>query len=415
MKAKKRVIIVVLCTTALGVSAAGFVVSHLRGSTAEALMTERVKRGDIYRTVTATGKIEPRTKVQIKSKASGIVQFIYVREGEIVRKGQALLDLDRDSLQSRWKGAKAALSISEALEREAAAEVTTAMANVERARYEASVREHELAFTENEYARKKKLFEEALISRAEVESCEKQLSQARASRQALLAGIDVAEAQLRRSRLAVERSKAAIAQAQASVEQAQEELDNASIRSPIDGIVLARRVEVGDAVSSILTHGAMAPLLMELGDTTQLFVSALVNESDIAQIYLNQAAFLTIESLRDRRFEGRVSRIAPRGSEANNVINFEVEITFNGASAPSALKASMSVTAELILDARRGVLLIPEATVQYDDSRRASVDMPAVDTPGKTHRVPVELGISDGIRVEVRRGLTEGQVIAARR
>jgi HlyD family secretion protein len=396
--------------------AAGLIASRLHRSAVDPSFTvARVKRGDVHRSVVAAGKIEPRTRVQIKSKASGLVRAVYVREGDYVSKGQLLLDLDREYLMSHWKGAKAALQVSEALEREANAEVRSARANLERSRSEASVREHELSYTETEYARKKALFSQGLISRAEIASWDKQLNQSRANVQALASGVEASEAQLRRAELGITRAKASVAQALAELEVAEEELDNASIRSPINGVVLLRRVEVGDAVSSITMQGAMAPLLMELGDTTQLSVKALVNESDIGQVRLGQPATLTIESFREQRLNGTVTRIAPLGSEKDNVTNFEVEISLPDFRSGPQLRPSMSVTAEIVLEHRRDVLLIPETALRYNNGERPMIEFPDSESPTGGRLSSVQLGISDGVHAEVRSGLGEGQEIILRR
>jgi HlyD family secretion protein len=410
MKHKTKFVVLALAT---GIGAAALVANRFREASKPALATVSVARGDIHRSVIAAGKIEPRVRVQIKSKASGLVRSVYVREGDYVRKGQLLLDIDREYLASKWKGAKAALSVAEALEREANADVTSARANLDKSRSEASVKEHELAYTENEFARKKALFEQKLISRAEVESWNKQLSQNRDTLQALASGVVSAEAQLRRAELGVGRAKAAITQAMAEAEVTEEELDNASIRSPIDGVVLTRRVEVGDAVSSITLQGSMAPLLMELGDTSQLFVKAFVNESDIAHIRLRQPALLTVESFRDHPIRGTVARIAPLGNEKDNVTNFEVEISIDDSNAP--IRPSMSVTAEVILESRKQVLLLPERAIRYDEQGQATVEIPAPGLPSGVTVAKLQLGITDGIRAEVRRGLQEGQQVIERR
>ena len=401
---------------AAATGAAALIASRFHRSPTEASFSiAHVKRGDVHRSVVAAGKVEPRTRVQIKSKASGLVRSVYVREGDYVSKGQLLLDLDREYLTSRWKGAKAALQVAEALEREANAEVTSASANLARARSEATVREHELTYTESEYARKKALFNQGLISRAEIASWDSQLNQSRASVQALTSGVEASEAQLRRAELGITRAKAAVAQALAEVEVAAEELENASIRSPINGVVLLRKVEVGDAVSSITMQGAMAPLLMELGDTTQLSVKALVNESDIGHVRLRQPVALTIESFRDRRLNGTVARIAPLGSEKDNVTNFEVEISLPDSDSAGLLRPTMSVTAEIILERRRAVLLVPESALRYSNGENPMIEIPDPESPNGGRWMVIQLGISDGVYAEVRSGVSEGQELIMRR
>lgn len=426
MKLSRRILIAGIILLLIGVgSYFGATAFFGRRATIDSASINRVRRGDVYRSVVATGKIEPRTKVEIKSKASGIVRFIYVKEGDLVKEGITLLELDRENLQARLKEAVAALRGAEASEREANAEMEGARANLERARYDVKSREYELMFAERDYLRKKNLLDQGLIPKSDLELSEKQVSQARSERQALSSAIDAAKAQFDRTRLSIERVKTEVAQAQAVADRTEEELQNATIRSPIDGVVLSRSIEVGNGVSSIMQLGSGATLLMVLGDTTQVYVKGLINESDIAQVRLNQPVMLTVESFRDQRFVGRVTRISPGGSEKDNVTNFEVEISIldeqpstraegNTAATGAAqfrsslIRPSMSVTAQIVVEERKDVLLIPESAIIYDDHRATFVEVPDQQAARGKRRVPVQIGISDGVVAELVGGLKEG-------
>ena len=265
MKLSRRILIAGIILLLIGVgSYFGATAFFGRRATIDSASINRVRRGDVYRSVVATGKIEPRTKVEIKSKASGIVRFIYVKEGDLVKEGITLLELDRENLQARLKEAVAALRGAEASEREANAEMEGARANLERARYDVKSREYELMFAERDYLRKKNLLDQGLIPKSDLELSEKQVSQARSERQALSSAIDAAKAQFDRTRLSIERVKTEVAQAQAVADRTEEELQNATIRSPIDGVVLSRSIEVGNGVFSATVLG---------GDLTHEYVS----------------------------------------------------------------------------------------------------------------------------------------------
>ena len=104
-------------------------------------------------------------------------------------------------------------------------------------------------------------------------------------------------------------------------------LSYTDIVSPIDGIVLSRDVQMGDAVSSILVLGSTATLVMNLGDTSEVYVKGKVDESDIGKVYLGQRARIKVESFKDKTFEGKVTKISPMGVEKDNVTTFEVRVS----------------------------------------------------------------------------------------
>src|SRR5208283_1373042 len=133
-----------------------------------------------------------------------------------------------------------------------------------------------------------------------------------------------AEGNLGVASAAITRGQAEVEQARAALNQSEEDLRNATIVSPIDGVVLSRDREVGDAVSSILVMGSGATLIMTVGDLREVYVKGQVDESDIGKVYLGQPARITVESFKDQKFDGRVTKISPMGSEKDNVTTFEV-------------------------------------------------------------------------------------------
>src|SRR6266568_3770997 len=130
------------------------------------------------------------------------------------------------------------------------------------------------------------------------------------------------------SNAAIRKAEAQVEQFRAQLSQSEEDLRNATIVSPIDGVVLSRDREVGDAVSSILTMGSGATLVMTLGDLREVYVKGKVDESDIGKVYLGQPARITVESYKDRNFVGKVTKISPMGVEKDNVTTFEVRSRF---------------------------------------------------------------------------------------
>jgi HlyD family secretion protein len=201
-------------------------------------------------------------------------------------------------------------------------------------------------------------------------------------------------------------TKAEVERAKAALERAQTDLQYATIRSPMDGLVLARDVEVGDAVSSILVLGSQATLIMTLGDVSEVYVLGKVDEADIGQVYLGQQARIVVESFKDKKFDGEVTKISPFGVEVDNVTTFEVRVSIQNP--VGDLKTNMTANAEIILEERRDVLLVAESAVIYDRERNTSLEVPDPGADQGKRKVAVTLGISNGVKTEVVEGVDEG-------
>jgi HlyD family secretion protein len=220
---------------------------------------------------------------------------------------------------------------------------------------------------------------------------------------------DVARAQLTVNKAKMAQARAQMQQARATLEQLEEEHRNTTIAAPIDGVVLSRDVEMGDAVSSILVLGSSATLVMTIGDTHEVYVKGKVDESDIGKVFLNQPARIKVESFKDKTFTGKVTKISPMGVEKDNVTTFEVRASINNPG--GELKAAMTANAEIILEEHKSVLMIPEGAIIYDKDKKASVEVP--DPRGKEgkRKVDVKVGISNGAKTELLAGLKEGEQV----
>lgn len=352
-----------------------------------------IDRGNIARSVVATGKIEPRSTVEVKSKASGIVKKLYVDYGENVRQGQVLAELDKELLEAQVRESKANLQAAQAAEE-------AAMASLERNKVEAEG--PDVPFTKAGMDRARQLNKEGLIAKNVVEDAEKLYQMALNKQSSALRTLAV-------SRAEIARAKAQVAQATAVLERVQEDLRNSTITSPIDGLVLSRNVEVGNAVSSIVVLGSQATLLFTLGDVSDVFVRGKVDQADIGKVYMGQPARIVVESFRDKKFDGKVYKIAPLGVEKENVTTFEVQVSIHNPG--NQLKAAMSANAEIIMEEKPNVLLVPEAAVLYDKDRNASVEVPDITAEKGRKKLPVKLGISNGVKTELISGLTQGQKV----
>lgn len=374
---------------------AAYFAPGLRGGTPEidpARIAE-VTRGPMVRSVVATGKIEPTTKVEVKSKANGIIEALRVDVGAVVRPGDILAELDKENLRARLREAEAN---SEA----AGASLAAARAQLDKNTIEAEG--PDVAFARRAHERAQQLFAQRLLPQSELDNTENALQVALNRQRA-------AQAQLPVSRAKVREGEAQVAQARANVERVEEELRNATLRAPITGTVLTRDVEIGSPVSSILNMGAMATLVMTIGDIDHVFVRGKVDEADIGQVQLGQPARITVETFKERAFAGKVTQISPIGVEKDNVTTFEVEVSIENAS--NVLKANMTANAEIVLEERPDATIVPEAALSYDADRQSFVEKVDPAAEGGRRRVPVTLGISSGTKTQVLEGLQAGDKV----
>ena len=188
-----------------------------------------------------------------------------------------------------------------------------------------------------------------------------------------------------------------------------EQLSYTTLVSPIDGVVLSRDVEIGDAVSSILVLGSTATLVMTLGDTTQVYVQGKVDEADIGSVYLGQPARIRVESFPNRTFNGKVTKIAPLGVEKDNVTTFEVRVSIDNPS--GELKANMTANAEILITEHKNALTVPEQAIVYDNQKNAFAFVPDPKQKDGQRKVPVKVGISNGSKTEILNGLKEGDTV----
>jgi len=392
-KRRKRIIIASVAVVIL-VLIVGVAVAFSHGSTKiDPSKLAKVEKGDLAKSVVATGKVEPITKVEVKSKASGIVKKLLVEYGDRVKKGQLLAQLDKVEIEAGVEQSRAALLAADA-------NLNGAEADYERAKVDAE--SPDIPLLKRAYDRAEQMAKDGVVSESALDDAEKGYKMA-VNKQ------NVARAQMTVLKAKIAQSQAEVARDQASLKQFIEQLSYTDITSPIDGIVLSRDVEMGDAVSSILVLGSSATLVMTLGDTSQVYVKGKVDESDIGRVYLGQPARIKVESFKDKTFKGVVTKISPMGVEKDNVTTFEVRVSIDNPG--GELNAEVTANAEIILDEHKSVLQIPEGSILYDKDRNASVEVP--DSKGKEgkRKTAINIGISNGAKTEVLKGLNEGDQV----
>jgi HlyD family secretion protein len=392
-KKRKRLIIIGVVAAAV-LLCVGAVYAFTRGGTKiDPSKLGKVERGDLAKSVVATGKVTPITKVEVKSKASGIVKKLLVEYGDRVKKGQLLAQLDKVEIEAQVAQSRAALDAAEA-------NFKSSEADFERAKVDAEG--PDVPLLKRAYDRAVGMAKDGVVSASALDDAERNYDMA-------LNKQNVAKAQVTVLKAKTAQSKAQVAQDQANLKQLEEQLSYTDIVSPIDGIVLSRDVEMGDAVSSILVLGSSATLVMTLGDISEVYVKGKVDESDIGKVYLGQPARIKVESFKDKTFTGKVTKISPMGVEKDNVTTFEVRVSIQNPG--GELKAEMTANAEIILDEHKNVLQIPEGAILYDKDKKASVEIPDPGAKDGKKKIAVNIGISNGAKTEVLSGLKEGDQV----
>ncbi|MCU1301472.1 MAG: secretion protein HlyD [Candidatus Sulfotelmatobacter sp.] len=353
----------------------------------------KVEKGDLAKSVVATGKVTPIIKVEVKSKASGIVKKLLVDYGDRVKRGQLLAQLDKIEIEAQVEQSRASLEAAQA-------NLSSTRADLERAKVDAQG--PEVPLLKRAFDRATNMAKDGVVSASALDDAQKNYELA-------LNKQNVSKAQVTVLQAKIAQAQAQVAQDQANLKQLEEQLNYTDIISPLDGIVLSRDVQLGDAVSSILVLGSSATLVMTLGDTSEVYVKGKVDESDIGKVYLGQPARIKVESFKDKTFSGKVTKISPMGVEKDNVTTFEVRVSIQNPG--GELKAEMTANAEIILEEHKAVLQIPEGAILYDKDKKASVEIP--DSKGKDgkNKIAVNIGISNGAKTEVLSGLKEGDQV----
>jgi HlyD family secretion protein len=392
-KRRKRIIYVSIAIVLVLLIAGGLIAATSGGTKIDPSKLAKVEKGDLAKSVVATGKVTPITKVEIKSKASGIVKKLLVDAGDRVKKGQLLAQLDKDEISAQVEQSRAGLQAAEA-------SLKSAEADYERAKVDAEG--PDVPLLKRAYERAQNMAKEGVVSASALDDAQKNYEMA-------LNKQNVSKAQVSVLKSKISQSQATVAQDRANLAQLVEQLGYTDVLSPIDGVVLSRNVEMGDAVSSILVLGSSATLVMTLGDTSEVYVKGKVDESDIGKVYLGQPARIKVESFKDKSFNGKVTKISPMGVEKDNVTTFEVRVSINNPG--GELKAEMTANAEILLEEHKNVLQIPEGAIIYDNQKKASVEVP--DPKGKEgkRKVAVNIGISNGAKTELLSGLREGDQV----
>lgn len=336
-----------------------------------------VKRGSLTETAAASGKIEPDVQVEVKSRGSGEVIEVLVKEGDQVEAGQLLVRLDPTDAERDLASAKVARDKVKA--DLAAAQASLAVADLEQKNSKVS----------QEVAEK---------------SAELGLGSSDAARTAGHA-TKVAGGNLTLRRAQLSAIQAQLKAAELAVEDAETRLKETKIFAPIAGTVLDIAVEKGTIVASAITNLSGGSAVMTIADLSNLRVVGSIDEAQIGRVARGQRVEIRVDAYADRVFQGAVDFVSPLGKEASSVVTFDVEIAVSDEQA-SLLRSGMSADVEIVTAEQKDVLLVPLLAVQSKGKRRfvrlASGEVRAIQT-----------GATDGTRMVVESGLEEGDDVLA--
>ncbi len=319
-----------------------------------------VEKGTIVDKALAVGKIEPKKENSVKSRISGIVKRIHVEVGDIVKVGDPLIDVAPDPTPIEFAEAKREVEIYQ-----------VAYDNAQR-----------------ELDRAKTLLDKNLVSDQDYDSKQSTCEQARL-------------------RLKLSQEKLQLIES-GQTEIADLKVDN-TIRSTIDGMVLSRLVEEGDPVVPLTSYQAGTEL-MTLAFMEDLLFKGTVDEIDVGRIHAGQEAEIKVGALPKDTVRGVVKRISPKAhqEEGSTVFDVEIELTETG---NSLLRAGYSANADIIITKKEDILLIPERLIQF---RADTAFVERQDSLGVIDTAMIEVGLSDGINIEVTDGLSEGERVIER-
>jgi HlyD family secretion protein len=332
------------------------------------LETARVERINISNSVTATGTVEPVTKVEVGTQVSGIISKLYVDYNDVVKAGQVIAEMDKVNLVAELNAANAQLSTAKT----------------------------EYEYQQKEFNRMKTLHDKELVSDSEFDQAQYQYQSA----------------------------KNAYSQTQASYTKVKRNLSYATITSPIDGVVISKAVEEGQTVAA----GFSTPTLFTIAkDLTDMQVIANVDEADIGQVKEGQRVTYTVAAYPDDVFEGRVKQVRLEATTTSNVVTYEVVI--NAPNPDLKVKPGLTATITIYTLEEDDVLSVPTRSLRFNPDPEIMKDLgitvegrPVFSDSTRTVWVkkgnvisPVEVvtGNTSGDRTQIMGGLEEGTEVVS--
>ena len=310
---------------------------------------------DLQKTTVATGKVEPRDEILIKPQISGIIDEVYKEAGQSIRKGEVIAKVKVIPELGQVNPAESRVRLAEINEKQA----------------------------QTDFDRVEKLFKDKLISREDFEKSEVALKQARV--------------EVQTAKDALEIIKEGITKNSAS-------LSSTLIRSTIDGLILDVPVKAGNSVimSNTFNDGTTIATVANMND---LIFKGKIDETEVGRIHEGMPVKLTIGALQNLTFDAKLEYISPKGVEENGANQFEIKAAV---SVPDSvqIRSGYSANAEIVLQRAQQTLAVPESVIEFSGDSTFVYVMTDSVPEQKFQRKPVTAGMSDGIKIEIKSGVT---------
>ena len=359
----KKLLKLLLLVAVLGaVGYGGLLATRARDDEGPAWKLIGIERGTIVDKALATGQVVPEQEISVKSQISGTVKEAYVKVGDQVAAGQPLFRIQPDPTPTEVNDAERQTELAEVA----------------------------YTLTRTEYERRQTLVADGILAQDELDNTRQAFEKSRI------------ELELARERLALLK-EGRILKAKGGVDSV--------IRAPAAGTVLTRDVDPGDPVVPLTSFQEGTPLAT-LADMGGLIFKGTVDEIDVGKLEVGLPVRFKIGALPDAEVRGTLTLIAPKATEEEGATLFDVEAAISETGGVT-LRAGYSTNAEIIIEEREDVLLLPERLVSFEDDK-TFVELPPGDPEGEPEKHEIEIGLSDGLHVEVVAGLEEGAEVVQR-
>lgn len=409
----KRWLIILIVIACVG---GFFYVRHKRNNKEE-IFTEKVKRGDLFIRVQLTGMIEPKKRVNVKSRVEGRIKKVYVNAGDTVEAGQLIAEVDPEVVQARVDEQKsnvsAAASQLEKAKLSASLELQQDELKLKLAKksYERALAQ--LAEAEKIHSRKKELLLQGFISQQEGDTAKTSMDVAQKDVESQKENIKLAsENFLRNKKISTQEilsAKARMDGAKASYKAALENLQYTKVYAPLSGLVTFRGVEEGELVASESFGKQSGTTIVTVSDLSEMYATADVDEVDMGKLKTRQKAEIALDAVSEETYKGKIVEIGMQSSRiqnagANEISTFPVKIKIAGND--KRLKPGMSCNIDVLTKHLKNVLHVPLEVVEKKDGK----DVVKVKlTDGKIIERTVITGVRTPTDIEILKGLEKGE------
>ena len=384
---------------------AGYVWRVTSTPAAPAWGTATVSRSTVTKSISATGKVEALTTVNVGSQVSGVVSDIYVDFNSPVKKGQIIARLDASQLQTQVAQASANQLAANAAVQTGENAILSADAAAQAAEFNVQRTKSVLADAQRNEQLTQQMIEAGVTARKELDTAKAAVAQAAAQNQQAVAQWTQAKSQAQSARSQVNQAKAQAQQAAASLQLASVNLEHTIIRAPIDGVVVARNVDAGQTVAASL----QAPTLFLIAnDLRRMQVLADIDEADIGQLGPDSRVTFAVDAYPADTFAGHIAQIRLAPQTVQNVVTYTAVIQVDNPELK--LKPGMTANVTAIVAEKPDVVVVPNSALRF---RPAGAEAPQRRGGGQVvwkingdqlTPTPVKLGITDGVVSEVVSG-----------